>query len=85
MYFPHNHKGEKKKKKPYLHRTRCSASQIITGGMPIKTTTRNQIIPVRMTILTSLQTVMGGEGQAERETRPPSTHTHTVGRKGHWP
>ena len=41
----------KNNKKPYLHRTRCSASLIITRGMPIKMTMRNQI-PVRMITLT---------------------------------
>ena len=79
VYFPHNHGGEKKKKskKPYIHRTRCSASQIITGGMPIKTT-RNKIPSVRMTTLRSPQTINGGEGQEERD--PP----YTTGGKGHW-
>ena len=34
-------------------RTGCSAPPIITGGMPIKMTMRNQIPPVRMAILMS--------------------------------
>ena len=46
--------------------------------MPIKTTTRNQITPVRMTILTSLQTMNGGEGKDEREL------PYMVGGKGRW-
>ena len=41
-------------------------SEHITG-MPIKTTTRNQIPPVRMAILTSLQTINAGEGLQETE------------------
>jgi len=49
--FPHT---LKEKKKPNCHRTICPASLIITGEMPIKMT-RNQIQPIRMAILTSLQ------------------------------
>ena len=45
---------------------RCDLISLITG-MPIKTTTRNQIPPVRMAILTSLQTINAGEGLQERE------------------
>ena len=36
---------------------------IITGGMTIKTITRNQIPPVRMDTLKGLQTVNVGESQ----------------------
>ena len=45
---------------------RCDLISLITG-MPIKTTTRNQIPPVRMAILTSLQTINAGEGLQETE------------------
>lgn len=50
---------EKKKVKKKNTFTRCSASRIITGGMPVKTTTRNQI---PQTTLRSPQTINGGRG-----------------------
>ena len=40
-----------KKKYSNQRKTRCSAFIIVAGGMLIKTTTRNQIPPVRMAIL----------------------------------
>ena len=53
---------------------------IIAGTTVFTITTRNQIIPVRMTILTSLQTVMGGRGSSGDGEPPPHTHTQLVGR-----
>ena len=50
----------------------------ITGGMPTKTTTRNQIPPVRMAILTSRQIINVGESWEKRE--PPCM----VSGNGHW-
>ena len=50
----------------------------ITGGMPTKTTTRNQIPPVRMAIFTSRQIINVGESWEKRE--PPCM----VSRNGHW-
>ena len=46
-------KGKKTQQTPYLRLGQdvCSATLIITGGMPIKLTKRNQIPPVRMAIL----------------------------------
>ena len=48
------------------HRTRCSAS-IIAAGMPIKMTMENQIPPVTMVILTSLQTINVGRSLEVKE------------------
>ena len=46
--------------------------------MPIKITMRNQIPPVRIAILTSLQTINEGESLEEREP------TYTVGGYIYW-
>lgn len=76
VYVPHNLK-EKKREKPCLFRTRCSASRITTGEIPIKTTTRESNYTSQKDHLHKSTTV-NGEGQAERR-----TPQHTVGRKGH--
>ena len=47
------HPLREKKQNSKGHRTRCSASLIITGGMPIKMTTRNHIPSDRMAILSA--------------------------------
>ena len=50
---------------------------IITGGMTIKTISRNQIPPVRMDILKGVQTAKAGESQDIIEPH------YTVGGDGH--
>ena len=52
--FPHSLKN----KNPKLPQDNMLCIPNITGEMPIKMTTRNQIQPVRMAILTSLQQYM---------------------------
>ena len=58
---------KRKKKKTNGHRTRYFTSLNITGGMPIKMTTRNHILPVRMPILTSLKILNVEERWEKRE------------------
>ena len=59
--------GSQLQTNPNLHRrTRCLAS-IIAAGMPIKMTMGNQIPPVTMAILTSLQTINVGRSLEVKE------------------
>ena len=64
---------------PNGHRTRCSASPIITGGMPIKTTTRHQIPSEKMVILTVCKQEMG---EIAGEDGPPPPYMSCG--KVHW-
>ena len=56
-------KKEEEKKKTQMATEQDVQHLIITGGMTIKTITRNQIPPVRMDTLKGLQTVNVGESQ----------------------
>ena len=80
VYFPHNHEGEKKKRKTMPSQDKMfSIPNYYRRNANQNNYTKSNYTSQKDHLHKST-TVNGGEGQAERGTPP----THTVGRKGHW-